>query len=135
MSYSNSKYGLIRRAIIDLEDDVGSTGVSAGGISVPRKSKIYKFGVIPTGAAAVCSTTTTFVLETEAGTVLATFVPGKEDLTVKPATGEPFTATTITANNTLKVNITEAGSSGSVNYYVDLKEQFDASVDTDDALV
>ncbi len=135
MSYSDNKYGLVRRVLIQEPDDTGATGVSAGMISVSRKSKLYKFGIIPTTMDMVASTTTTFVLETDAGTDLATFTPGGGTLGTGTATGKSFTATTVAAGKVLRVNVTEAGSSGSVLYFVDLKEQFDATSNTDDALV
>lgn len=125
MSYSDAKYGLERRIIMDEEDDVGATGVSKGSVSFSRKTKIIKFGVIPNDADVLCSTTTTFTLETDVGTDLATFIPGRGVLGTGTATGKTITATTVTKNNVVRVNITEAGSSGSVNYYVDVKEQFD----------
>lgn len=125
MSYSDSKYGLERRIIMDEEDDVGSTGQSKGAISVSRKSKIIKFGIIPNDADVICSTTTTFTLETDAGTDLGTFVPGDLTIGTGTASGKTITATTIAKNKVVRVNVTEAGVSGSVNYYIDVKEQFD----------
>jgi len=127
MSYSDAKYGLERRIVIDEEDDVGSTGVSKGSASVSRKSKIIKFGLIPNDADVICSTTTTFVLELDDGTDLGSFTPGKATLGTGTATGVTITATSVALNSVVRVNVTEAGSSGSVNYYVDVREQFDTS--------
>jgi len=129
MSYSDPKYGLRRRIMMPMEDDVGTTGQSVGMLSFKNKTKIYKFGIIPNDADCIFATTSAFTLETDAGTDLGTWTPGHGTVGTGTATGKSITATTVAAGKVIRVNITTAGSSGSVNYFVDVKEQFDATVD------
>jgi len=126
-NYSDPKFGLVRRVVGTTEDDVGATGQSADAFSVYERTSIVKFGIVP-ASDIVCTTTTTFVLETESGTDLATFIPGSAVLATGEATGiVPETATTIAANQVVRGNVTVVGDSGKFLWYVDLREQFDAS--------
>ena len=126
-TYSDPKFGLVRRYVFPTEDDVGAAAQHGDGFSVPERSTIVKFGVIPSSDI-VCTTTTAFALEIESGTDLATFVPGSAVLATGNATGvAPDTATTIAANQVIKGNVTVVGDSGKFFWYVDLQEHYDAA--------
>ncbi len=125
-SYSDPKFGLVRRYVSGTEDDVGTADASGDSMSVAERSSIVKFGVIP-NSDLVCTTTTAFVLETEAGTDLATFVPGSAVLATGQATGvAPETATTIAKNEVIRLDVDVVGDTGKFHWYVDLQEHYDA---------
>ncbi len=130
MSYSDARYGLVRRIVAHEKDDAGVTGVSEAKFSFPKKTKIIKFGVIPYASDVLVATNTNFTLETDAGTDLGTFTPGASgELGTGTATGNTITATTVAANKVVVGNVTVAGSSGSFYWFVDVREQFDATAD------
>ena len=125
-SYSDPKFGLVRRYILPTEDDAGATG-QTDPMSVPERSTIVKFGVIPSSDI-VCTTTTTFTLEIESGTDLATFIPASAVLATGLATGTcPETATTIAKNEVIRGNVAVVGDSGKFYWYVDLQEHYDGA--------
>lgn len=127
MSYSDAKYGVRRRIVSSNKDDLGATGVMPENdkFSFSRKTKILKFGIIPTASDCISSTTTTLVIETDAGTDLGTWTPGDNTLGTGTATGKTITATTVAKNKVVVGNVTEVGSSGTFVWYLDIEEQFD----------
>lgn len=127
-TYSDSRYGTVRRitTIGQGKDDAAGVGTQAEVfLTVPKKSKIVKFGVISAASDVVCSTSTTFELRTSAGAKLATFVPGACTIGSGVATGvAPETATAIAQNSPMVCCVgTNPGASGSVYYFVDFKEE------------
>ena len=125
MSYSDAKYGLTRRITKYPHDDLGATGASEALFSFSEKTDIVKFGIIPVASDCISSTTTTLVIETDAGTDLGTWTPGDITIGTGSATGKTITATSVAAGKVLRGNVTEAGSSGSFLWFVDVREQFD----------
>lgn len=126
MSYSDPKYGVRTRLLSPEASDIGVAGVKDHcKFSFARKTKIIKFGIIPTASDCICTSTTNFTLETDAGTDLGTFTPGSAVFGTGTATGNTITATTVAANAVIKGNITVIGDSGSAQFYVDVEEQFD----------
>lgn len=134
MPYSESKYGLVRRAFtVPLtKDDVGAAGTLAEAfITLPRKSKIVAFGIMSAASDVVLATADGFELRTVNGTKLATWVAdGDYTLATGMASAAPIeTATTIAKNKGMVCCVgTNVGVSGSVYYFVDYQEQFDNSL-------
>ena len=119
---------MVQRAVTQVRKDSSTVGtVAEGGISLPTKSIIRKFGIISAGSDVVCSTGSIFELRTSNGTKLATFKPGSAVLGSWEATGAaPETATTIGANRGMVVCVgTNPGVSGSVYYFVDYTADFE----------
>lgn len=127
MSYSDPKYGVRRRIVTAGKNDAGGTGVGDNSIfSFSRKTKIIKFGIIPTASDVIATSTTNWTLETQAGTDLGTFTPGSAVLGTGTATGNTITATTVAINKVLRINQTVAADSGTFVGYCDVEEQYDA---------
>lgn len=130
MSYSDPKYGLKRRITVDGEKrDFGATGTGETGmVSFNTKTKIYKFGIIPTATDCRSTTTGTIVIETDSGTDLGSWTfAARTTLGTGTATGKTITATTVPANAVVRLNVTEAGSKGTFIWFVDVAEQFNAA--------
>lgn len=127
MSYSDPKYGVRRRVISNQEDDLDATGVNIKDdhFTFAKKTKIVKFGVVPTASDLICTSTTNFTLETVSGDDLGTFTPGSAALGSYNATGNTITATTIAENTIIQGNVTVKGDSGTFRWFVDVEEQFD----------
>jgi len=131
-SYSASAYGLVRRAYNAplTKDDVGTAGTLVESfITLPRKSRLIKFGVQSAASDVVMATSDGFELRTIAGAKLATLIFAADTtLGSGDATGaEPDTATSLAANTSYVCCVaTAVGVSGSVFYFVDYVEEFDA---------
>jgi hypothetical protein len=130
MSYSNGKYGQKVRLVNDEKRDFGGTGIGETcAWSFCRKTKIYKFGIIPTATDCRSTTTGTIVIETDAGTDLGSWTfAARSTLGTGTATGKTITATTVAAGKVVRLNVTEAGSKGTYISFIDVAEQFDATV-------
>jgi hypothetical protein len=129
--YADSGYGVVHRAftVPQTKDDAAGVGTLAEAyITLPEKAHIVKFGVMSAASDVVCSTSTTFELRTSGGTKLATFVPGSAVIGTGDASGvAPETATTIAQNTAMMCCVgTNPGVSGSVYYFVDWVQQFEA---------
>jgi len=130
--YSDSKFGLVRRAIFDTKADAATTGTLAESfLNFPTKVQIVGFGVMSAASDVVASTNASFDLETENGTKLASLVfDGTTTLASGNATVAAIeTATTYAKNRALRFYVgTNTGTTGSVFGVVDYVEQFDAGV-------
>lgn len=128
-AYTDPCYGVKMTHIFPNKQDAqAASGEIAGNLfRLPFKAKLCKYGVIPMGASHVpCSTTTTFHLQTIAGTQLATFVPGSCHLATQHATGcAPETATTIVKGNIVRPGIAEVASSGSIYHFMEYQRVYD----------
>ena len=131
-SYSESKYGLVRRAFFHgagaATDDVATAGTNTEMfLALPKKSDIVKFGVIAASVDVVMATGDGFELRTVNGTKLATWVADADyTLGTGDATGAaPETATAIAKNHGMVACVaSDTGVSGSVVYFVDYKERY-----------
>ena len=87
--------------------------------------------MIPAAVDCIFATASTLVIETDAGTDIATFTPGRGTVGTGTATGKTITATSIGAGTVLRSTQTTAGSSGSYIAFIDVRERFDATVTGD----
>jgi hypothetical protein len=122
----SASLGLLQRAttIGQGKCDAAAVGTQAEVfITLPKKSKITKFGIISAASDIVCSTTTSFELRRAAGTKIVSFVPGSAVIGSGEATGvAPAAATFIAANTPMRFCVgTDPADSGSVFYFVDFR--------------
>ena len=127
--YTAPRYDVVQTHKFPTKDDPGASGVVVEEFfRLPFKAKLVRFGIIPAASDVICSTTTSFMLRTEGGTELATFVPGGTTLGTGEATGcAPETATTIAKNQVVQPGVKVAGDSGSVFYFFDYQQTYDSS--------
>jgi hypothetical protein len=131
-NYSDPKYGLRRRLLFNgPRYDVAATAQSEGMLCVPTKTEILKLGLIPVASDCIFATATTLTIETDGGTDLATFTPGRGTLGTGTATGKSITATSVAAGTVLRVIQTTAGTSGSYLAFIDVRQRFDATTTAD----
>lgn len=129
-TYSNSRFGPTKRKLGTVLDDFGASGQHTEYFTWNNKVKIFKFGIIPNTTAVRSTTTGTLVIETESGTDLGSWnFTDQTTIATGTASGNTITATTIPAGVAIAGNVTEEGSKGSFFWFVDYKEQFDATAD------
>jgi len=128
-SYSDPKFGLVRRVIFPNVDAIGTAAVHPDEISFPTKTKIIKFGIITQDNDVRASSLTQLDLVSAAGAAtLATFVFPSTITTIGTdvASGKTLTATTIAANAVVQGAVGVIGSAGNFQYYIDVQEQYEA---------
>lgn len=131
-SYANSGYGLVRRAYTSpqTKHDAGVAGTLLEAfITLPRKGRLIKFGIQSAASDVILATDDGFELRTIAGVKVATFVADADMvLGSGDATGQaPETATSLAQNTSYVCCVaSDVGVSGSVFYFVDFVEEFDA---------
>jgi len=130
-TYSDERFGLVRRAKFATKVDAATTGTLAENfITFPTKVQIVGFGIESAASDIVCSTSTSFDLETEAGAKLASIV---FDATTTVGSGNATvaaieTATTVAKNTPVRMYVgTNTGTTGSVYGVVDYIEQYEAA--------
>lgn len=135
-SYSDARFGLVTRSFfagggLHAHDDVGTAGTHLESfLCLPVKAKILAFGIMSASNQDVTlATSDAFELRTVNGTKLATFVAdadyvlGTGDATCQA----PETATSIATNHGMVACVgTTVGVDGSVVYFVDWVEDFEA---------
>lgn len=130
-SYSDSAYGLVRRVftVPITKDDVKTAGTLAETyITVPKKSKLVRFGVMSAASDVVMATNDGFELRTNNGTEVATWAADADyTLATGHATGAtPETATCLVKNKSYMCCVsTNTGLSGSIYYFVDVVDDLD----------
>jgi len=128
-AYTDPRYSVVQTHKFPTKDDVGASAVvTEEFFRLPFKAKLVRFGVISAASDIVCSSSTSFMLRTEGGTELATFVPGKTSLGSGEATGcAPETATTIAKNQVVQPGVKVVGDSGSFFYFFDYQQTYDSA--------
>ena len=133
IGYAKSQYGSQKRIFqvpwTKVDIATASGAIDEVFITVPTKSQLVKFGFLSAASDIICSTTTTFRLETYAGTLLATFVPGDTTIGSGVATAAaPDTATNLKRARRYRVSVGEGGSSGSVYFFVDVRDKYETTI-------
>lgn len=128
MSYSDAKYGLKRRVIFPTSDDIKVAGAGADQICFPTKTRIIKFGMIGVNNDIRVSSDTIVELLT-AGTAATlaqlAYTTAEVITATDTATGITLSpATTLAANACVQGAVSTIGSAGTIQYYIDVQEQF-----------